>query len=78
MESELKERIVKDIDNKLAQEEIKLRIAKAGQQNQDRIKKMKSVNSMIENLYGETLTSLHSTLAGNATTYKTLMKKLII
>ena len=42
MTGDLKERIVKDYDNKLQQDEIKLKIKKSAVQNQERISKMKA------------------------------------
>ena len=48
---EEKARIVWDFKNRLAQDEIKLKIQRSASENVARIQKMKTVNSLIEKLY---------------------------
>jgi stress-induced morphogen len=78
LEEELKDKIRKDMENKIAQDEIKLRIQRSAEQNQQRIQKMKQVNGMIEDLYHATIIELHKHLQGNPKIYKTLVNNLII
>lgn len=51
--NEEKERINTEYDNKIKQDKIKLMIHKSSTENNARIEKMKTVNSLIEKLYTE-------------------------
>ena len=48
---EEKQRMILDYKNRLAQDEIKLKIQRSAKENAARIQKMKTVNSLIEKLY---------------------------
>lgn len=50
---EEKKRIIQEYKNKLAQDEIRLKIQRSAKQNNARIQSMKTVNSLIEKLYKE-------------------------
>lgn len=50
---EEQERIANELKNRLAQDEIKLKIQRSTNENNARIQKMKTVNSYIERIYKE-------------------------
>jgi len=72
-----KENLIQFYKNKLAQDEIKLRIQKSAEQNQMRIQKMKTVNSLIEKLYKDAKHKMVERV-GNHHSYKELLKNILI
>lgn len=55
---EEKQRMILDYKNRLAQDEIKLKIQRSAKENAARIQKMKTVNSLIEKLYKDAKTTM--------------------
>jgi V-type H+-transporting ATPase subunit E len=72
-----KENLVLFYKNKLAQDEIKLKIAKSAEQNAARIQKMRTVNSLIEKLYVDAKRKMVEKIKDKAS-YKELLKNLLI
>ncbi len=72
-----KENLMQFYKNKLAQDEIKLKIQKSAEQNAARISKMKTVNQLIEKLYKEAKHKMVEKI-GNHSSYKELLKNLLI
>jgi V-type H+-transporting ATPase subunit E len=72
-----KENLIQFYKNKLAQDEIKLKIKKSAQQNQERIQKMKTVNGLIEKLYQEARRKLVEKIKDKSS-YKELLKNILI
>lgn len=72
-----KENLMQHFKNKLAQDEIKLKIQKSAEQNAARIQKMKTVNQLIEKLYKEAKHKMVEKI-GSHSSYKELLKNLLI
>ena len=72
-----KENMIQFYKNKLAQDEIKLRIQKSAEQNAARIQKMKTVNQLVEKLYKEAKHKMVGRV-GDHSSYKELLKNLMI
>jgi V-type H+-transporting ATPase subunit E len=70
--------VVNDYKNKLAQDEIKLKIQRSASENSARIQKMKTVNSLIEKLYKDAKTKMITKQQSDKAMYKDLMKDLIV
>lgn len=75
---EEKARIVQDFKNRLAQDEIKLKIQRSASENVARIQKMKTVNSLIEKLYKDSKAKMVQKEKQDESTYKELLKDLIV
>ncbi len=73
-----KERITEDFNTRLAQDQIKLKIQKSAQENAARIQKMKTVNSLIENLYKEAKSLIIYKQRTDKNEYKEFLKNLIV
>ena len=76
--AEEKERLIQDYRNKLQQDEIKLRIQKSKEQNEQRIQKMRTINALIEKLYKEAKDKMVKKLAHDKGQYQELCKNLLI
>lgn len=76
--AEEKERLTQEYKNRLQQDEIKLRIKKSAEQNAQRIKKMKTINTLVEKIYSEAKQKMASKQQSDGTAYKELMKNLIV
>ncbi len=63
--------------NKLAADEIRLKIQKSAEQNAARIEKMKTVNQLVEKLYKEAKHKMVQKI-GDHSSYKELLKNLLI
>jgi V-type H+-transporting ATPase subunit E len=75
---EEKQRLTADYKNRLAQDEIKLKIQRSAQENSARIQKMKTVNSLVERLFKEAKVKIVARQATDSALYKELMKNLIV
>jgi V-type H+-transporting ATPase subunit E len=76
--AEEKERLTQDYKNKLSQDEIKLRIQKSAEQNVVRIKKMQTVNTLVEKLYKEAKHKMVEKQKNDRGAYQELIKNLLI
>ena len=72
-----KENLIQFYKNKLAQDEIKLKIQKSAEQNAQRIQKMKTVHQLVEKLYKDSKHKMVEKI-GNHSSYKELLKNLLI
>lgn len=72
-----KEAVTQMYKNKLAADEIKLKIQKSAEQNAQRIQKMKTVNQLVEKLYKEAKFKMVQKI-GDHSSYKELLKNLLI
>lgn len=72
------ERISEEFKTRRAQDEIKLKIQKSAQENAARIQKMKTVNSLIENLYKEAKSLIIYKQRTDKNEYKQFLKDLIV
>ena len=75
--AEEKENLIQTYKNRLAQDEIKLKIQKSAEQNANRIAKMKTVNQLVEKLFKEAKHKMVEKI-GNHGSYKELLKNLLI
>jgi len=75
---EEKKKISEDFKNKLANEEVRLKIEKSKQQNTARIDRMRKVNEYVETLRTNMKKQVREKLANDPDAYKTLMKDLLI
>ena len=62
----------------MQQDEIKLRIERSAEQNKQRIKKMQTVNQMVESLQNEARAKLHDMVVNDKAKYKDLLRKSIL
>lgn len=76
--AEEKERLTQDYKNRLQQDEIKLRIKKSAEQNAQRIKKMKTINTLVEKIQLEAKQKMASKQKEDTASYKELLKNLIV
>jgi len=70
--------MVQEYKNRLAQDEIKLKIQKSAKENIARIQKMKTVNQLIEKMYKDTKAKMISRQETDKQQYKELLKNLIV
>lgn len=75
---EEKKKISEDFKNKLANEEVRLKIEKSKQQNTARIDRMRKVNEYVETLRTNMKKQVREKLANDPAAYKTLLKDLLI
>jgi V-type H+-transporting ATPase subunit E len=75
---EEKQRIITEYNNRLAQDEIKLKIQRSATENMARIQKMKTVNTLIEKLYKEAKTKMIARQSQDKQQYKDFLKNLIV
>jgi len=73
-----KERVVQEFKNKIQQEEIKMRIQKSAEQNKERIQRMRTVNTLIEDMFRQAKKKLMERVVNDKSTYKTLLKNLLL
>lgn len=73
-----KERIIAEYKTKLQQDEIRLRIQRSADQNQQRIHKMQMVNELVQKLYKEAQVKMVEDMKKDTVKYKELMKDLIL
>lgn len=72
------ERITGEFNTRLAQDQIKLKIQKSANENAARIQKMKTVNSLIENLYKDAKALIIYKQRTDKAEYQTFLKNLIV
>ena len=72
------ERITAEFNTRLAQDQIKLKIQKSANENAARIQKMKTVNSLIENLYKDAKALIIYKQRTDKAEYQAFLKNLIV
>lgn len=75
---EEQERMLTEYKNRIAQDEIKLKIQRSANENSARIQKMKAVNVLVEKLYKDSKAKIVSRQKADVGMYKELMKNLIV
>lgn len=72
------ERITSDFKTRLAQDQIKLKIQRSANENAARIQKMKTVNTLIENLYKDAKALIIYKQRTDKAEYQVFLKNLIV
>ena len=72
------ERITNEFNTRLAQDQIKLKIQRSANENAARIQKMKTVNSLIENLYKDAKALIIYKQRTDKAEYQAFLKNLIV
>ena len=75
---EQQEVITNDYKNRIAQDDIKLKIQRSANENAARIQKMKSVNTLVEKIYKDSKTKIVSRQGQDGVQYRELLKNLIV
>ena len=75
---EERQRIIQDYKNRLAQDEIKLKIQRSATENVARITKMGTINSLIEKLYKDAKGKLVARQQSDTAAYRELLRNLIV
>lgn len=73
-----KKRLTEQFAKDLASAEINFKIEKSGQQNQQRIQRMRMINELVEGLQNDAKIKMHEKMTRDTAAYKTLLKQLLI